>query len=146
MNNLNLIFIIFFQSIIFAQWDNSDSIIVIEQTESYTSLSVFENAFRNHTSNIQVHQKGKIISILKDDLKGSRHQRFIVKLDNGQTLLIAHNIDISKRVQKLKINEQIIFYGEYEWNNKGGVIHWTHRDPDGRHIDGYLEYKGNKYQ
>ncbi|MCK5070226.1 MAG: DUF3465 domain-containing protein, partial [Desulfocapsa sp.] len=28
----------------------------------------------------------------------------------------------------------------------GGVIHWTHRDHNGRHIDGWLKYNGKTYQ
>jgi hypothetical protein len=142
---LLLVFLLF-QGIISAESYAADSTTVIEQSENITPLSVFENAYKNHAGNIQVCQKGKIISILKDDIKGPRHQRFIIKLENGQTLLIAHNIDIAKRIPGLKINKQIMFYGEYEWNNKGGVIHWTHRDPDGNHIDGWIEYDGIKYQ
>ena len=38
------------------------------------------------------------------------------------------------------------FYGEYEWNSEGGVIHWTHKDPAGVHVDGWLEYEGIVYQ
>jgi hypothetical protein len=135
-----------FPSITFGEIRDNDSSILIESSENYTPLYIFENAFKNHTSNFQVFQKGTIKSILKDDLKGSRHQRFIIILDNGQTLLIAHNIDIAKRVPRLQINKQIIFYGEYEWNNKGGAIHWTHIDPNGNHINGWLKYNNIKYQ
>jgi len=141
-----LLFTFLFYCVTFSQNNIADSTIIIESAESYTPLSVIKDAFRTHTSNIQVCQKGIIINILKDDIKGSRHQRFIIKLENGQTLLIAHNIDIANRISKIKINKEIIFYGEYEWNNKGGVIHWTHRDPDGNHINGWIKYEGNKYE
>jgi hypothetical protein len=40
----------------------------------------------------------------------------------------------------------IQFYGEYEWNNKGGVVHWTHRDPNGHHVGGWLKHNGSTYQ
>ena len=40
----------------------------------------------------------------------------------------------------------IEFYGEYEWNEKGGVVHWTHRDPRGNHESGWLKHKGSTYQ
>jgi hypothetical protein len=112
----------------------------------FTDLSVVENAFTNRQSNIQVTQQGEIIWILADDTSGSQHQRCIVKLSSGQTLLIAHNIDIAPRVPALRTGEPLIFHGEYEWNDQGGVIHWTHHDPDGRHEDGWLEYHGKIYQ
>ncbi|RQW76728.1 MAG: DUF3465 domain-containing protein [Methanothrix sp.] len=112
---------------------------------SLTPLSTFEDAFTNHKSNIQVKQTGAITAILSDDTDGDAHQRFIVRLDNNQTLLIAHNIDIAPRVPNPAVGAAITFYGEYEWNAEGGVIHWTHKDSTGVHVDGWLEYKGVKY-
>lgn len=35
------------------------------------------------------------------------------------------------------------FYGEYEWNDEGDAIHWTHKEPDTKQVDGWLEYEGN---
>ena len=112
----------------------------------FTNLSVFEQAFKNRQSNLQVTQQGEIIRILSDDTEGSQHQRCIVKLPSGQTLLIVHNIDIAPRVPDLRTGEQLVFHGEYEWNDQGGVIHWTHHDPNGKHEDGWLKYQGKIYQ
>lgn len=92
--------------------------------------------FANAQSNVQVYGTGTVISILSDDLNGSRHQRFIIELKSKQTLLVAHNIDLAPRIDTLAINDQIEFFGEYEWNDKGGVIHWTHRDPVEIHVNG----------
>lgn len=111
-----------------------------------TDVSVLERAFQTRQSNLQVTQQGEIIRLLSDDTEGSQHQRCIVKLSSGQTLLIAHNIDIALRVPDMRTGEQLVFRGEYEWNDKGGVIHWTHHDPDGRHEDGWLEYRGKTFQ
>jgi len=108
--------------------------------------TALQNAYNNKKSNIQVQGEGIVTKILRDDIKGSRHQRFLLRLSSGKTLLIAHNIDLAPRIKKLKTKDTVAFYGEYEWNEKGGVIHWTHHDPSGRHIDGWLKHNGAKYQ
>jgi Protein of unknown function (DUF3465) len=111
-----------------------------------TDLRILQEAFKTRQSRLQVTQQGEIIRILADDNEGSRHQRFIVKLTSGQTLLIAHNIDLAPRVPGIATGTTIVFHGVYEWNDKGGVIHWTHHDPDGQHEAGWLAYQGRTYQ
>lgn len=107
---------------------------------------VIEQAFRNHSSGLPVTETGMVSKILADDNDGSRHQRFIVRLASGHTILIAHNIDIAPRVAGLREGDQIAFSGSYEWNEKGGVVHWTHHDPSGRHAAGYVFHNGLNYQ
>ena len=108
--------------------------------------STLQKAYKNKLSDIQVQGEGVVMTILPDDRIGSRHQKFILKLSNGQTLLISHNIDLAPRIGNLKAGDRVEFYGEYEWNSKGGVIHWTHHDPAGRHIGGWLKHDGIAYQ
>ena len=94
----------------------------------------------------QVRGSGSVSRILSDDNDGSRHQRFIVRLSSGRTLLIAHNIDLAPRVRSLSVGDTVSFYGEYESNDRGGVIHWTHHDPRGSHAGGWIEHKGRRYE
>lgn len=103
-------------------------------------------AFKDGTSNVQVEGEGVVTRILADDLDGSRHQRFIVSLVSGQTILIVHNIDVATRVAELQTGDNVGFYGEYVWNEEGGKVHWTHHDPKGRHEAGWLKHKGLTYQ
>jgi uncharacterized protein DUF3465 len=60
--------------------------------------------------------------------------------------LIAHNIDLAPRIASLEVGDEVTFFGEYEWNPKGGAIHLTHHDPDRRHTAGWIKHKGRKYQ
>ena len=113
---------------------------------SNNSDIILKNAFKNRNNNLQVEGQGVIIRILPDDLTGTRHQRFIVRLSSGQTLLIAHNIDLAPRVNSLRKGDKVFFYGVYEWNSKGGTIHWTHHDPEGQHTAGWIKHNGKKYQ
>lgn len=108
--------------------------------------AILQRAFEQRKSNIQVEGEGVVTKTLPDDNKGSRHQRFILKLSGGQTLLVAHNIDLADKVKGLKKGDTVRFYGEYEWSEQGGVIHWTHHDPNGRHADGWLRHNGRIYQ
>ena len=114
--------------------------------ETAQNDSVLTSAFKNHVSKIQVLGRGLVTKVLPDDNDGSRHQRFIVRLGSGQTILIAHNIDIAPRISLLSAGDILEFNGEYEWNPKGGVVHWTHRDPTGRHPAGWLKHNGKTYQ
>lgn len=114
--------------------------------QSATNDQQITNAFQNKQSDIQVSGSGIVVSNLADDTKGSQHQKFILKLSSGQTLLVSHNIDLAPRIDTLRKGDTIEFYGEYEWNAKGGVVHWTHRDPGGSHVDGWLKHKGATYQ
>ena len=104
------------------------------------------SAYENQKSNIQVSGTGIVIHNLADDTNGSRHQKFILKLSSGQTLLISHNIDLAPRISSLRKGDTVNFYGEYEWNSKGGVVHWTHHDPRGNHVGGWLKHNGATYQ
>lgn len=116
------------------------------QQSGTSSDEVLADAFENGRSNLQVSGSGVVTRILADDNDGSRHQRFILQLGSGQTLLVAHNIDIAPRISSLREGDAVEFYGEYEWNDQGGVIHWTHRDPGGSHIDGWLKHDGKLFQ
>jgi hypothetical protein len=113
------------------------------QSEADTAIA---DAFSNHKSNLQVSGDGVIAKLLPDDNVGSRHQKFIISLRSGQTLLIAHNIDIASRISSLREGDSVQFSGEYAWNEKGGIIHWTHRDPNGSHVGGWLKHNGQIYQ
>jgi hypothetical protein len=109
-------------------------------------VSDIASAYSTQSSDIQVSSYGTVIKLLPDDNKGSRHQRFILKLANNQTVLIAHNIDLAPKISSLRKGDTVEFNGEYEWNSKGGVVHWTHHDPAGMHQGGWLKHNGSVYE
>ena len=117
-----------------------------DQISDSSTDGLLNNLYKRRLSNVQVKGEGLVDRLLSDDNEGSRHQRFILKLASGQTLLLAHNIDLAPRINELRRGDSVIFFGEYAWNSKGGVIHWTHHDPDNIHTDGWLEHRGKKYQ
>ncbi len=115
-------------------------------SQTTDDLDRIARAFQQRQSDLQVRSSGQVIVVLPDDHEGSRHQKFILELPNGQTVLVAHNIDLAPRIQSIQKQDQVEFYGEYEYSDKGGVIHWTHHDPARKHVDGWLKHQGRTYQ
>lgn len=142
--------IILLLSLIIATVSFSSSVYALTATQQAAFIRssdwIIKQAFLNKKSGLQVQGQGTVKLLLSDDLVGYRHQRFILRLNNGQTLLMAHNIDIAPRLIGLKIGNIVTFYGQYEWNSQGGVVHWTHRDPAKKHINGWLKYNNKYYQ
>jgi len=112
-----------------------------EQTRS----GQIERVFAERRSDVLVEVRGDVERILVDDNQGSRHQRFILELASGHTVLVAHNIDLARRVP-LGRGDRVEVKGEYEWNDRGGVLHWTHRDPQHRHQGGWIKHRRETYQ
>ena len=111
----------------------------------WSNDGVLKRAYQSQQSDIQVKGSGKVTRILPDDNDGARHQKFILRLKNRQTILVAHNIDLAPRINKLNVGDFVQFFGEYEWNSRGGVIHWTHKDPRNNHKHGWLKHRGQVY-
>lgn len=124
----------------------SESVVGRQQVEAAQQQDVFAQAFAQGRSNLQLQGTGRVARLLADDNDGSRHQRFILELPSGQTLLVAHNIDLAPRVEGLATGDEVELYGEYEWNAEGGVMHWTHHDPQGRHEGGWIRHAGRTYR
>ncbi len=108
--------------------------------------AVIERAFEQRKSDVQVEGEGVVTRVLPDDMQGSRHQRIIIRLASGQTVLIQHNIDLAPRIPDLKVGDTVSFFGEYVWNEQGGLIHWTHHDPARSHVGGWIKHNGETYQ
>lgn len=110
------------------------------------SAATIAQLFEEQKSKVVVEGTGTVIRLLDDDTKGDQHQKFILELASGQTILIAHNIDIAPRLDGLEKGDTVEFRGEYIYTEEGGTVHWTHRDPSGRHRAGWLIWNGQTYQ
>lgn len=143
----------YFKNLLKKRVDTSDYFIPPE--DKLVNVTAEDKAFdnsglltvhKNKLKKIQVSGFGKVYKILPDDLKGDKHQRFLLQITPELTILIAHNIDLAPRVSSLKIGDLVRFSGQYEWNEEGGVVHWTHRDPSKKHRAGWLELNRKIYQ
>ncbi len=106
-----------------------------------------EDAFARRLDNVVVASAGKVIKTLRTDTEGSRHQKFVIRLDSGATILITHNIDDAPRVP-VRPGDRVSLRGRYIWNERGGEIHWTHHDPNGVLAGGWIEMErtGKRYE
>jgi hypothetical protein len=127
-------------------WDGGDrDASVVAGGDSPDGNEMVRRAYAEERSDLWVTVSGRVLRTLADDDEGSRHQRFIVELSPDITLLVAHNIDLADRVPLTK-GDGVTVSGEYEWNRQGGVIHWTHHDPQGRRDGGWIEHRGVTYR
>lgn len=117
-----------------------------ETTLSNNGVDTVKAAYEQRQSNVQVQGSGRVKAILREDNDGTKHQKFILVLKNGLSILVAHNIDLAPKIEDLHKGDIVEFNGEYEYNEKGGVLHWTHHDPQNRHENGWLKHNGHIYQ
>lgn len=108
-----------------------------------------QQRYKKADTDTWIEDSGVVIRLLSDDREGSQHQRFVVRIGGGQTLLIAHNIELAERVP-LGIGDRISFRGVYEFNDEGGLVHWTHHDPyalpqDRQKNGGYVKFRSRRY-
>lgn len=120
-------------------------------TPPSAAIAVADNAavrraFDRHIDQVEVTAIGTIDRVLSDQGGPSGpHERFIVRLaDVAMTVLIEHNLSIAPRVP-VATGEAVEVHGEYIWNAQGGLVHFTHHDPDRSHEGGYVLYGGKRY-
>lgn len=116
------------------------------QPQTAATSARIETLIREQRSNEIVTVTATVKRVLPDDNDGSRHQRFLLQLPSGNTVLVAHNIDLAPRVAGLAAGDTVTVRGEFEWNERGGVLHWTHHDPAGRHQGGWIELRGQRFE
>jgi len=102
--------------------------------------------YHNHQSNVEVTADGSVVRLLPDRTSSTgTHEQFIIKLSSGDiTIEVEHNISIAARVP-VALGDHVIVHGEYIWNSQGGLIHFTHHDPNGSHEGGYIQDNGKTY-
>jgi len=107
-------------------------------------LPVRGNSWGKRDSGQWIEGSGFVRRLITDDIEGARHQRFVLDIPGGQTLLIAHNIDIAPRLP-VGLGDKVRFRGLYEYNALGGLVHWTHHDPHGTEEGGWVRFRDREY-
>ena len=106
----------------------------------HSSFCILRSAFRVTTRQPRIRNALPITL-----LSTGTHEQFIIRLSSQNlTVEIEHNISVGARAP-IAEGDRVIVHGEYVWNSKGGLIHFTHHDPQGTHEGGYIEDNGRTY-
>lgn len=102
----------------------------------------------------EVHDTGIVVRVLGErEGRSGLHEGFIVAVPpyapNGsqeqgvsRPYRVEDNVDITGPIP-LHSGERVDVLGQFECDDS--VIHWTHRDPRGRHPSGYIKANGRLY-
>lgn len=108
-------------------------------------FTTVQDAYHAHQSGMMAEVTGTVARILLDDKDDLRNQKFIIRLTNGQVLLVIHDQVTSGRVP-VSINDTVLVRGEYQWSETGGILQFTHRDYSTRRMHGWIEHQGERYE
>ena len=108
------------------------------------------DAWRAGRSGVEVQATGSVARVLgKRTGPSGPHEGFLLHLTgaggHGLTVRVESNLDIIGTLPVVD-GEPATVRGEYEYDQRGGVIHWTHHDPMGRHANGFVEIGGRRYE
>jgi hypothetical protein len=104
--------------------------------------------YASGTSDAEVVAQGTVLGVLgTHNGPSGEHEGFLLKLTQQCDLMlrVETNVDITGPVP-LRAGETVTVKGQFEDDPGGGVIHWTHRDPSGRHVAGYVLAGGKYYE
>lgn len=156
MKNLSVMLIILLASVAcdraaHTTQDSNAQPVNMEQAQPVTASASLDagaitEAFGAQRNLPLVQGSGIVTKVLKDDNKGSQHQKFLLKVSEDITVLIAHNIELAPRVADVNEGDTMAFKGEYIYTPKGGTVHWTHKDPRGNHQGGWLRHNNKTYE
>lgn len=113
--------------------------------EVESGFAPVQDAFHKHRSDFMTEVSGAVVRILMDDKSDLRNQKFIIRLENGQSLLIVHDQVAAKRVP-VAIDDTVTVRGLYRWSETGGTVEFTHRDPSAKRRHGWIDHAGKRYQ
>lgn len=120
-------------------------------SRSQLATGTVRDLFHAKRSDVWVETTGRVEKLLPDDTDTSdnsdKHQKFLLLVPGDITVLVAHNISTAPRVP-IRQGDSITLRGEYEFTEKGGTIHFTHKPKyNSRNAkSGWIEFKGAKYE
>ncbi len=108
------------------------------------------DAWRAGRSHVEVTAIGSVARMLGTRVGPSgAHEGFLLHLNgsagHGLTVRVEDNVDITGPIP-LAEGKAVEVKGEYIFDSRGGIVHYTHRDRRGRHVAGYVLVDTKLYQ
>ncbi|MEO6990055.1 MAG: DUF3465 domain-containing protein [Candidatus Baltobacteraceae bacterium] len=106
-------------------------------------------AWQAHRSHVEVTASGSVARVLGTRVGPSgAHEGFLLHLrgaeGRGLTIRVEDNVDLTGPIP-LRAGDDVEVHGEYIFDPRGGLVHYTHRDPRGHHPSGYVRVGGRLY-
>ncbi|HET7813972.1 MAG TPA: DUF3465 domain-containing protein [Candidatus Baltobacteraceae bacterium] len=122
-------------------------------SSSYVALDRMQSACANGASHGEITLSGQVVRVLgARRSRSGEHEGFVFRTPScsperrpcpPSDVKVEVNEDITGPMQVAE-GDAVTVRGQYECND--GVVHWTHRDPRGRHVDGFVDVNGVRYQ
>ena len=107
-------------------------------------VKTVEDAYKYRQTGIMAEVTGSIVRTLSIDEQQPDLQQFVLRLNNGQSILVVHRTGIEGRVP-VTIGDTVLVRGEYAWTETGGIIRHTERDNSTQRRHGWIEHGGERY-
>jgi hypothetical protein len=104
-----------------------------------------EHALHDRHSGFMSEVSGTVVRMVVDDKSDPRAQKFFIRLENGQTVMVIHDQEAAGRIP-LAVSDPVTVRGEFSWSETGGTLQFTHRDRSRERRHGFVEHKGKRYQ
>lgn len=119
-------------------------------TSASADNAAIYDAWRSNRSHLEVTAEGSVARRLGTRVgRSGTHEGFLLHLTGaagrGLTVRVEDNVDITGPIP-LTEGAEVEVRGEYIFDRRGGIIHYTHRDPRGRHSAGYVRVNDKFYQ
>jgi hypothetical protein len=108
-------------------------------------FAVIEQAFHEQRSDFMIEVSGTVVRVLTSNQNRPQTQEFVIRLENGQSLLVVHDKRASGGVP-VSVDDRVTVRGEYKWSETGGRVQNTQHDPSVKRRHGFVEHKGKRYQ
>jgi hypothetical protein len=93
--------------------------------------------------------EGTVLRVLPNSNgRSGAHERFIVDVrasDADMPLYVTDNISVGQ-APPVRVGDRVVVKGELAFNDRGPLLHYTHRDPRMRHAPGFVEVGGHVYE